>query len=171
MVSSDWCYHTKLVLILGLQQELSRYGNYGGGAIITWANSLLWVEHMMPHCLHAMWPVTIIAVFLTLVVLFLTGWAVCPGKVSVWCHVPEESLCGVMSWRSLRVCHHVLWFPLCPGGASVRASLLCVLVEPPCVCWVTGRCLPVSSTECSVGTSILHRKGCDSTRALPRCLL
>ena len=61
----------KVVLILGLQQELSRYGNCGGGAIITWANSLLWVEHMMPHCFHAMWPVTIIAVFLTL--LFLTG--------------------------------------------------------------------------------------------------
>ena len=61
----------KVVLILGLQQELSRYGNCGGGAIITWANSLLGVEHMMPHCFHAMWPVTIIAVFLTL--LFLTG--------------------------------------------------------------------------------------------------
>ena len=35
---------------------------------------------------------------------------------------------------------------------------------------VTGRSLPMSSTQCSIGISILHRKGCDSTRALPRCL-
>ena len=81
--------------------------------------------------------------------------AVCPEVASMWrttFSVPEESPCvspcGAISYVPEEppcVCHSVAQFIVCPGGAAV------------CVC-VTGSCLPVSSTECSVGISILHRK-------------